>query len=586
MGTRRLNIIVDAEYEGSRDIKQASDDIEGLGDETEQTSTKSENLKNNFASLATGAAALGGAFVTIAAGAKKAWEAIERGAEVEATKNTFDALAESIGTTSDALTMDLRQATQGTVADFELMQSANMFMSMGLATTADEVAELSNVAVALGGAMGSGPVQSMEDFGLMLANQSIPRLDTFGISSSKVRERMNELTTGINAVDRETAFMTATMEEATLAMERNGDATENTANDIARFNAAKQNISDKASLEFMGQWAPMLGGVSDMMQTLEGNQVRLNEAAEAGIITQEEADSIYQKQLWTFSDWGGRGAEVIGMLDELEAAQAKATEEAIALAEASTYNAQSMEWATTEGSNYAAAIQEMQVASDAAVASIEAQNAALVVATEEYETLSSFLEGVDATAQTTTESMSSLAVSIIESSLAAEVAAGNLTPLEAALSSINAQEGMGLIGGAEADSLRDTAEQFAVVDEVINTMTESMIEGGGITVEEAERMSDAIDLAGTAVTDADEDMRLMAVHGSESLATVSSDFVNVRDEVDNAAISVGTLKDLIIDGLPDEKVIKIKIETEGMGNIPANLGTDLTSDVMQSAGVN
>ena len=41
--------------------------------------------------------------------------------------------------------------------------------------------------------MGNGATESMENFALMLANQSILRLDSFGISSGKVTARIEEL---------------------------------------------------------------------------------------------------------------------------------------------------------------------------------------------------------------------------------------------------------------------------------------------------------------------------------------------------------------------------------------------------------
>ena len=51
----------------------------------------------------------------------------------------------------------------------------------------------------------------VSDFALMLANQSLPRLDNFGISSGKVRARIEELMSTVAGMTRETAFMQAVM---------------------------------------------------------------------------------------------------------------------------------------------------------------------------------------------------------------------------------------------------------------------------------------------------------------------------------------------------------------------------------------
>jgi hypothetical protein len=74
------------------------------------------------------------------------------------------------------------------VSDAELMKSANQFLVMGLADSTEEASKFAEMATQLGRAMGKEAVPAMADFAAMLANQSIPRLDTFGISSGNVRQ--------------------------------------------------------------------------------------------------------------------------------------------------------------------------------------------------------------------------------------------------------------------------------------------------------------------------------------------------------------------------------------------------------------
>lgn len=184
-----------------------------------------------------GVAALAG----IALGAAKL---AKDAAKLEPTRVTFDNLTKSIGTTADAMLKKLRPATMGIVADADLMQAANKLMAMGLAETEEEAARLSEMAVTLGMAMGEEATPSMENFALMLANQSIPRLDSFGISSSKVRERILELMAETEGLSRETAFMTAVMEQGEDAMSRVGDISETGAVKMAQFQATITNLKD------------------------------------------------------------------------------------------------------------------------------------------------------------------------------------------------------------------------------------------------------------------------------------------------------------------------------------------------------
>jgi len=113
---------------------------------------------------------------------------------VEGTQRTFANLVDSIGGDVPQAMEQLREATRGMVADDDLMAAANKFIAMGLADTTEQAAQLAEMATQLGMAMGEDATASMENFALMLANQSILRLDSFGISSAKVRERIEELT--------------------------------------------------------------------------------------------------------------------------------------------------------------------------------------------------------------------------------------------------------------------------------------------------------------------------------------------------------------------------------------------------------
>jgi hypothetical protein len=130
-----------------------------------------------------GIGAVGGAITKLAMDA----------AQIEPIRRDFERLSESIGESTNAMIEGMRKASSGMVADSDLMLSANRLISMGLAESAEEASNLTHMAVRLGEAMGKGPTQAMEEFALMMANQSIPRLDTFGISAGKVRERMAEL---------------------------------------------------------------------------------------------------------------------------------------------------------------------------------------------------------------------------------------------------------------------------------------------------------------------------------------------------------------------------------------------------------
>lgn len=139
---------------------------------------------------------------------------IDQGAGIKRASDALVVYAGGAEEAAEAVEL-IKRGVGGLVTEFEATQAANKMFAMGLAKTGGQAAALTDIAITLGSTMGKGPKQALEDFTLMLANQSIPRLDTFGIAGATVRERMRELAEeGIAPADRQTRFMIATMEEA------------------------------------------------------------------------------------------------------------------------------------------------------------------------------------------------------------------------------------------------------------------------------------------------------------------------------------------------------------------------------------
>jgi len=182
-------------------------------------------------------------------------------AQVEKVENTFDNLARSIGETSEVMIQDLRTASRGMLNDADLMRSSNKLVSMGLADTSKEAAKLTEMSTQLGSAMGMDATEAAEAFALMLANQSIPRLDNFGISSGKVRDRIAELMEADKDLTREQAFMNAVMEQGAITMEKVGEQGTGAAADMARLQANVDNLKGEIGKRFL----PILATMSDKL---------------------------------------------------------------------------------------------------------------------------------------------------------------------------------------------------------------------------------------------------------------------------------------------------------------------------------
>ena len=125
------------------------------------------------------------------------------------------ALAAYTGSVQEATkaTRLMQESLGGTVSEFEATQLATKLIALNLADTAEAAANVAEKVAKLGSVFGKDATQAIEEFTLLLANNSILRLDTFGISAVTVKERMKELQAATKGLSRDQAFQTATMEQ-------------------------------------------------------------------------------------------------------------------------------------------------------------------------------------------------------------------------------------------------------------------------------------------------------------------------------------------------------------------------------------
>src|SRR5690606_34558128 len=109
-------------------------------------SGKMGGVASGFKGIGLAAGAAGLAVGAAAVAAKKAWDIMGEGAQLLRIEARFDKLAQSIGTTANVLTAQLRAATHGTISDMNLMASASQLISLRLADNADQVVRLGAVA--------------------------------------------------------------------------------------------------------------------------------------------------------------------------------------------------------------------------------------------------------------------------------------------------------------------------------------------------------------------------------------------------------------------------------------------------------
>lgn len=267
-----------------RAVDQFSSTVQALNTELTNVATNSTNATpsaaqtsgwDNYKNALQGAQVAMGT-VNIALGMlAQGYNFGQLGEDVIAVSAAFEALQGSPEIAAESLDV-LRAATSGVVADMDLMSASNRLQSMGLADNSEQMAELIGMAQQLGGVMSPGATtaQNIDNFTLLLANQSVRRLDSFGISADAVRTRIDELKeAGYGAED---AFTMATLEQGRIALANLGDAATVGATNVDRLTTRWQNfvnVAASGAADVLNAAAGSVDMISQIIAAGEGGQL-------------------------------------------------------------------------------------------------------------------------------------------------------------------------------------------------------------------------------------------------------------------------------------------------------------------------
>lgn len=201
------------------------------------------------------------------------------GAQAERTETAFKNISGGVSASEDNIEA-MREATRGAVSDMQLMETANQMLQMGLADNAEELRRNAEMATRLGGAMGKDAASAMADWNMMMANQSIPRLDTFGISAERVRERMEELADANKNLTREQRFQIAVAEEGEKALNRLGSAVEDNQLKVEQGQAAWQNFRVELGKNFSTAVGEATGALGLLLSEVTEVMAQVNDLNE------------------------------------------------------------------------------------------------------------------------------------------------------------------------------------------------------------------------------------------------------------------------------------------------------------------
>ncbi len=176
--------------------------------------------------------------------AQKGIEFVKLGAQAEAAEFRLTRFAGGAAEATEYLEA-LGRGTDGTVDRMTGMIQASRMLSTHMVQNTDEM-EIAGAMVAKLGVQTWTTERRMSSLTMLLANQSIRRLDDFGLSVEAVRKRQKELEE--QGLSTEQAFKTAVFDEAQVALATLGDTSELASTKLARIGAAWRNARDGLAL--------------------------------------------------------------------------------------------------------------------------------------------------------------------------------------------------------------------------------------------------------------------------------------------------------------------------------------------------
>lgn len=259
----RLRIVIEALNAAKGELDALQKDLEGIGQKAKPANTGITGLWSALKAAGVVAGAVKFAKVTYELGVL--------GAEAQRAEASFARMAG--GTYEAALMLEtLREASLGTKSETELMASATNLMALGFGNSAEDLANITRNVEMLGSRFGG----TMQIFQLMMSNNSLMRIDSFGIGVAEATKRIDEFKA--TGMDADEAFDTAILELMNEKVEMLGGTMQDSVTSVQQSKAAWQDFRVELGKLFsgtIGQGSGVMGGV---LREMADNLGMLNDA--------------------------------------------------------------------------------------------------------------------------------------------------------------------------------------------------------------------------------------------------------------------------------------------------------------------
>ena len=257
--------------QNARQLEITKQRIDDIGNSTNRAASFGQQFGQ---SLGQGLLSIVGpaALATAALGAfKGAADLAVAGENINKVQRGFDELAESAGTSGNAILEALRKASGGEISDLNLELAANKANLLGVADSAEELAGLMDIARDRAVKMGLSTTQAFDNLVTGLGRGSALILDNLGliVKESEIYDNyarsIGTTASHLTELEKKEALIKAVLEQGKEGIDGKTKAIDEQANAYARLGTAVENIKNRTGQFLAESQAPTVGFFADLL---------------------------------------------------------------------------------------------------------------------------------------------------------------------------------------------------------------------------------------------------------------------------------------------------------------------------------
>ncbi len=253
-------IIADA-TELDKALKQSEKDFNNLGKTADKQTT---NISKDFKEMGKIMVVAGGA-ITASFGLM-----IKQASSLESVRISFNHLTSASGQAGDEIVSALKKASAGTVAESDLMQSANKAMLLGVGKNTEDFSTLMEIARDRAKAMGLTTTQAFDDIVKGIGRGSPLILDNLGIlvdaitANKEYAASIGKTAEQLTEAEKTQALLNQVLEQGKSSMNKSAQTTLTTSEQFQKLQASIKDLSGEIGTTLLPLVNDLVGSLTNV----------------------------------------------------------------------------------------------------------------------------------------------------------------------------------------------------------------------------------------------------------------------------------------------------------------------------------